>query len=195
MKKDILIAVLLLIVLVGVSIYFIQRKPTSVTEITTFEECAAAGNPVMESFPRQCVTAGKTFVEGVSSGVGSSTESMADQEGVTYDNATGDLIHITLPFPGATTGSDFMVRGLARGLWYFEASFPVEVVTGDGTVVAQAVAQAQGDWMTTNFVPFTATMTLPKTFTGSAYLVLKKDNPSGLPEKEAYASFPISVEP
>lgn len=31
--------------------------------ITNFEECAAAGNPVMESYPRQCRADGTTFVE------------------------------------------------------------------------------------------------------------------------------------
>lgn len=31
--------------------------------ITNFEECAAAGNPVMESYPRQCRAGGRTFVE------------------------------------------------------------------------------------------------------------------------------------
>ena len=31
--------------------------------ITNFEECVAAGNPVMESYPRQCSAYGKTFVE------------------------------------------------------------------------------------------------------------------------------------
>ncbi len=33
--------------------------------ITTFEECVAAGNPVMESYPRQCRAGGTTFVEAV----------------------------------------------------------------------------------------------------------------------------------
>jgi hypothetical protein len=33
------------------------------TSITTFEECANAGNPIMESYPRQCRADGKTFVE------------------------------------------------------------------------------------------------------------------------------------
>jgi len=31
--------------------------------ITNFEECAAAGNPIMESYPRQCRANGQTFVE------------------------------------------------------------------------------------------------------------------------------------
>lgn len=30
--------------------------------INSFEECAAAGNPVLESYPEQCVAGGKTFV-------------------------------------------------------------------------------------------------------------------------------------
>lgn len=33
--------------------------------VTTFEECVAAGNPVMESYPRQCRADGRTFVEAV----------------------------------------------------------------------------------------------------------------------------------
>lgn len=33
------------------------------TEIASFEQCAAAGNPVMESSPRQCRANGKTYYE------------------------------------------------------------------------------------------------------------------------------------
>lgn len=32
-------------------------------QITSFEECVDAGNPVMESYPRQCAANGQTFVE------------------------------------------------------------------------------------------------------------------------------------
>jgi hypothetical protein len=32
-------------------------------EITNFDECVAAGNPVMESYPRQCSANGQTFTE------------------------------------------------------------------------------------------------------------------------------------
>lgn len=34
-------------------------------KITSFEECAAAGNPIMESYPRQCSANGQTFVEDI----------------------------------------------------------------------------------------------------------------------------------
>ena len=35
-------------------------------KITNFEECAAAGNPVMESYPEQCMADGKVFVRELS---------------------------------------------------------------------------------------------------------------------------------
>lgn len=38
-----------------------DEKPT----VTNFSECIAAGNPAMESFPRQCVHEGETFTEEV----------------------------------------------------------------------------------------------------------------------------------
>jgi hypothetical protein len=34
-----------------------------VTEITSFEECVEAGNPILESYPRQCIADGETFTE------------------------------------------------------------------------------------------------------------------------------------
>lgn len=34
-----------------------------VSQISSFDECAAAGNPVMESYPRQCQAFGEIFVE------------------------------------------------------------------------------------------------------------------------------------
>ncbi|MBW3013221.1 hypothetical protein KY340_03355 [Candidatus Woesearchaeota archaeon] len=41
------------------------EKPVEEQTITNFEECVAAGNPVMESYPRQCASNGQTFVEEV----------------------------------------------------------------------------------------------------------------------------------
>ncbi|MCI5222230.1 MAG: hypothetical protein D3924_06050 [Candidatus Electrothrix sp. AR4] len=37
--------------------------PVTPTQITNFEECVAAGNPVMESHPRQCRADDQTFIE------------------------------------------------------------------------------------------------------------------------------------
>lgn len=62
MKK--VLSITLLLILFGVAAYFLNTKK-SVTIVTNFDECVAAGNPVMESYPRQCRANGQTFVEDV----------------------------------------------------------------------------------------------------------------------------------
>jgi hypothetical protein len=120
---------------------------------------------------------------------------------ITYKNASVDLITVELPFPGAITGKDFSVIGKARGTWFFEASFPIQVLDKDGNVFVAVPAQAQKDpatgevnWMTENFVPFKADIKIPESYIGPATLILKKDNPSGLPANDASISFPITIE-
>jgi hypothetical protein len=52
------ITVIALMLLAGCS-----KEEVPAKKITTFEECEAAGNPIMESYPRQCAADGKTFTE------------------------------------------------------------------------------------------------------------------------------------
>jgi len=50
----------------GVVIWTVVNTPADSEAITSFEECTAAGYPVMESYPRQCKTSdGRTFVEDI----------------------------------------------------------------------------------------------------------------------------------
>ena len=113
---------------------------------------------------------------------------------ITYVKSSSDMIVVELPFPGSVTGKEFSVIGKARGTWFFEASFPITVLDKDGNTIAQGIAQAQNDWMTTEFVPFKADIKIPDTYIGKATLVLRKDNPSGLPEHDASISFPFTIE-
>lgn len=88
--------------------------------------------------------------------------------------------------------SPLILTGEARGYWFFEASFPVEIIDGNNNLLAQGLAQAHGDWMTEESVPFTVEslkFETPATDTGT--LVLKRDNPSGLPENDANLTIPI----
>lgn len=113
---------------------------------------------------------------------------------IVYENASTDLIRVTTPTPGAVTGKQFKVMGEARGNWFFEASFPITVLDKDGAALTTVVAQAGSEWMTTEFVPFTADVSIPESYIGSATIILNKDNPSGLPEHDASISFPITIE-
>lgn len=113
--------------------------------ITSFEECAEAGYPVMESYPRQCRTAeGKLFVETIPTsststdpGVSTSTQSMlqyrwAERNGVVVaDQPIGrtvvvSAVHVEKPTwlvihadqngkPGPVLGATYFEAGDATG--------------------------------------------------------------------------------
>jgi hypothetical protein len=121
------------------------------------------------------------------------TTTLPVADNFTYINATPDLISVTSPTPKALLDKEFTISGSARGTWYFEATFPVIVKDLNGNVIAQVPAKANGDWMTTNFVPFTVTIKIPATYSGPATIVLKKDNPSGLVQNDSSVSFPVTI--
>ena len=103
-----------------------------------------------------------------------------------------DKIRVVVPQPGMTVTSPLISMGDARGTWYFEASFPVELRDADGNVIAGHYATAEGEWMTEDFVPFTSTLEFPPQPPGAVgVLVLKKDNPSGLPEHDDELRIPV----
>jgi len=110
----------------------------------------------------------------------------------TWINANDSMIKLDLVRPGVAVLPKFIVSGEARGPWFFEASFPVEVLDNEGKQIAQGVAQAQGEWMTEEFVPFRAEVNVGD-YSGQATLVLHKDNPSGDPKNDASLSVPIEV--
>jgi hypothetical protein len=101
-------------------------------------------------------------------------------------------ITVSAPLPDTKVTSPLTITGSARGTWYFEASFPVKLVDTNGNTIAQTPAQAQGDWMTENFVPFTATLTWATSTGGAGTLILMRDNPSGLPENDAEIRVPVT---
>jgi len=71
------------------------------------------------------------------------------------------------------------IEGQAVGKWFFEASFPAIVINNKEEIVAQGIMQAQGEWMTEEHVPFKGKLEKIADYTGPAFIVLKKDNPSG----------------
>lgn len=120
-----------------------------------------------------------------------SSSSAIDVSSFAVSSAEPD-VQLTTPQPMATISSPLTLSGSARGSWYFEASFPVELRDAQNTVIAQGHAQAQGNWMTNAFVPFTATLTYPPQPAGSyGIIVLRKDNPSGEPQNDASVTVPI----
>ena|SRR3989344_1981033 len=105
-----------------------------------------------------------------------------------------DLIRLEEPVSGQMIKSPLTLKGEARGYWYFEASFPAKVLDGNGVELGIIPVQASGEWMTEDFVPFTAVLKFKKPLTSDGVLVLQKDNPSGLPEHDAELRIPVSFD-
>ena len=102
-------------------------------------------------------------------------------------------IRVNTPLPHTAIKSPLNISGQAVGSWYFEASAPVTLKNASGIVIASGHVTAQGDWMTTNFVPFTASLTFPPQPANSVgTLLLKNDNPSGDPTKDKTLVIPVT---
>lgn len=184
-SRALLGGIILIVLALGVLLYM---KGGTVQTITSFEECKAAGYPIMESFPEQCRTPdGKLFVNTVATTTPSSS---SDTIPGTSGNATTREIRNVSVTPNQIVTSSLTVTGEAAG-WYFEASFPVELVDGNGKPLAAGPAQAQGDWMTASFVPFVAKLTFTRPSTATGTLILRNDNPSGLPETQRELRIPV----
>lgn len=108
-------------------------------------------------------------------------------------NPKENLIKVTSPTPNEKISSPLTIKGEARGYWYFEASFPAELLDSTGKILWQGPVQATTEWMTENFVPFELSITFVKPMgETSGKLILHKDNPSGLPENDDSIEIPVS---
>lgn len=179
LRKFVYIIVTVLCILALIIFSFTTLKKTANTNgskiVHSFEECETNAYELLESYPRQCrAPDGKTFIEEV----GNEIEKLEE-------------IQIIKPRPNQKIQSPLIIKGQARGSWYFEGVFPITLEDENGNLMSQVSAQSEGEWTTEHFVPFTAVLefTLPQTRKGK--LILRADNPSGLPEKNDELWLPV----
>jgi len=98
------------------------------------------------------------------------------------------MVEIDSPTPQTSVSSPLTIRGRARGMWFFEGSFPVDLVSKDGVRIGSGIAKALGDSMVEGFVPFTVDVTFSVSTTTPGLIVFKKDNPSGDSVRDASTS-------
>lgn len=114
-----------------------------------------------------------------------------EKQNTSYTSAKGVNIEVLRPYTNATVASPLTVSGSVPGSWSFEASFPVVLLDANRKVVTQEPATISGDWMTDEPVPFTVTLNFANFPTKTGYLLLQKDNPSGLPENDDSLEIPL----
>ncbi len=119
---------------------------------------------------------------------------------VEQDNS--DMIVVTSPQNEAVITSPLAISGQARGGWYFEASFPFVLTNWNGLIIAEGFATAEGYWMTSEFVPFTASLNFinpykvgDPDFMKRGTLIINNNNASGLPEHDRAIEIPVRFAP
>jgi hypothetical protein len=178
MKKILISVGILFIISFSALIYFIlqeedgKRPPA---QVTNYEECVRAGGTVAESYPPVCTTKDK---KSFTQDIGNELEKQ-------------ELIKLANPRPGQTITSPVEIRGEARGNWFFEATFPVKFLDSKGNVIGTGHAESEGEWMTTDFVPFSGTINF-ETKDTKGTLILEKNNPSGLEHNADRLEIPVS---
>lgn len=131
-----------------------------------------------------------------------STLTDINNEDIQNPNASGtdatstaeSMITINSPKANSTNGSPITLSGSARGNWFFEAVAPVRITDKSGNTLGQGLITATGEWMTTEFVPFTGslTYTLPTgATTTEGFVVFMNDNPSGDPSRDLTVRVPV----
>lgn len=114
--------------------------------------------------------------------------SQTSSENVNTPN--GSIIIVT-PQPGSVITSPLIVQGQATGTWFFEAVLPIQIIDGNGEIIGKGVVSAQADWMTEALVPFAGSIDFTAPNTPDGWVVVKKNNPSGLPENGDEFRIPI----
>ncbi len=174
-----ILVLLVAILLVGVGIFFYLKlsEQQKLSKINSYEECAAAGFPIMDSYPPQCRANYKTF----SQDIGNELE-YADQ------------ILVSLPRPNQKVLSPITVKGNARGTWFFEGKMKAILYDSSNKHLADIVLTAKSEWMTEEFVPFSGTAVFSRPENPRGRLVIQNDNPSGMPENQKELVIPVVFE-
>lgn len=78
------------------------------------------------------------------------------------------------------------LTGQVPGSWSHEGLFSIDILCEGDIGLPGATAQLEGDWMTNELVPFTASLSFDSTTKecGDLSIILRKANPSGLPEND-----------
>lgn len=104
-------------------------------------------------------------------------------------NQEKSIIHNIVP--NQKISSPLLIRGQAKGTWFFEGSFPIKLLDQNYKEIVVTTAQAKNDWMTEDFVNFESILEFEKIIEQRGFVLFQKDNPSGLTENDEKIYIPI----
>lgn len=174
-KRVIIIFAFFTLFLLGISLFLKYQNDKIVRSISSFEDCLKKYRN-LKIYQGKCVTPdGRSFMQDMGNG-----------------SSLKDHIQVTIPKPQAKIKSPVSISGKARGTWFFEATFPIELIDANGNTLGKGIMRTDEEWMTENFVKFSGELAFEKPKTKMGKLLLRNDNPSGLPENSKMLVIPIN---
>lgn len=85
----------------------------------------------------------------------------------------------------------FKINGTITGVWFFEGSFPIDLVDDDGNLIVNAIAMTEEDWMTEEQVPFESLINCGSDCPSKGFLILTKNDPSDETNSSDTISIPV----
>ena len=107
-------------------------------------------------------------------------------------NCISDRIVVEAPLPGAIAETPLIVRGRARGAWYFEGEIGLKLVDPNYNVIARGFATAKDEWMKKGFVPFEGRIAFQRPAESNrVILIVSRNNPSEDRSLDAVLEVPL----
>ena len=102
---------------------------------------------------------------------------------------SNEFITVDYPREQDVIESPLNMSGTVRGSWLFEANAPVILTDWDGRILAEGYIEAEGEWMTGDYVPFTGTLEFETPedigdFSDTGSIIFQRANPSDMREHD-----------
>lgn len=104
---------------------------------------------------------------------------------------TANLVSLSVS-AGQKLSGVVTITGALTGAYFFEANARGMLLDANKNLVLQfPIGATSEDWMTTEAVAFSATVSVPVTLSGKGYLRIANDNPSGEPANDKFVDVPV----
>lgn len=108
------------------------------------------------------------------------------------DINAGPPTTIDSPKIASPVTSPLTISGTAPGNWMTEGQMHIELTNTNGNLIAETTATSSQSWMTTEPIPFSATLNFTSPSSNLGILYFHQGNPSGIPSNTTVFTWPVS---
>lgn len=192
------IVLIIAITILGIGGFVIYKNRTDISIKQNLSyECGVCGPQSGIENPNGLVCASGFDCESVDGEI-ASTVSFCVKPGEGIKKCLGRKVsdqepYFTFPKYNQRITSPVKITGTVPAGWMFEGSLPIKLLDNNKKLITQGIAQEKipGSWQSGNPIEFESEIKFTTTAT-SGFLVIEKDNPSGLPENAKSFELPVN---